>query len=76
MYEITKNDKDLFEVFKENQRVYKDGEYDFTFEDRFIVYHCYNQQDIVYIALDMHTGLSSVVVRRNNKKKLDILEFR
>ena len=27
MYEITKNDKDLFEVFKENRRVYKDGEY-------------------------------------------------
>lgn len=76
MYEITKNDKDLFEVFKENRRAYKDGEYDFTFEDRFIVYHCYNQQDIVYIALDMHTGLSSVVVRRNNMKKVDYSEYK
>ena len=59
MLEITFEHKDLFDIIKENNRVYKDGEYDFTFEGRFVVYHCHHKNELVYIALDMETGYGS-----------------
>ena len=65
MYEITFKGEKLFEVYKDQRKIYPDGEYDFTFEHRFLIYHCHNQGDLVYIAFDTFTGLSSEVVRRN-----------
>ena len=68
MYEITFKGATLFEIYKEQRKIYPDGVYDFTFEHRFLIYHCHHQGDLVYIAFDTHTGLSSEVVRRNSLK--------
>lgn len=62
MLEITFEHKDIFELFKENNHVYKDGVYDFTFEGRFAVYHCHYKNELVYISLDMETGYNSQIL--------------
>ena len=70
MYEISFNGDKLFEIYKEQRKIYPDGVYDFTFEHRFLIYHCHNQGDLVYIAFDSFTGLSSEVVRRNTSRTI------
>lgn len=66
MLEITFEHKDIFELFKENEHVYKDGVYDFTFEGRFAIYHTHHRNELVYIALDMETGYGSEVTVKQN----------
>ena len=66
MLEITFEHKDIFELFKENEHVYKDGVYDFTFEGRFSIYHTHHRNELVYIALDMETGYGSEVTVKQN----------
>ena len=61
MLEITFEHKDIFELFKENNHVYKDGVYDFTFEGRFAVYHCHYKNELVYISLDMEKPLRNPI---------------
>ena len=54
------NDEALFREFVAKGKAYGDGTYDFTFEDRYIIYHV---KDVAlrYIALDKETGLASEV---------------
>lgn len=75
MLEITFEHKDIFELFKENEHVYKDGVYDFTFEGRFAIYHCQYQGELAYIALDMETGYGSVVTRKKDMNLYSPDEF-
>ena len=54
------NDEALFQEFVAKGKAYGDGTYDFTFENRYIIYHV---KDVAlrYIALDKETGLASEV---------------
>ncbi len=66
MFEITTVGKSEFFEFKELGKVYPNGVFDFTFENRYLIYHHRNQGMHEYIALDRITGLGSTVCRRNN----------
>lgn len=66
MFEITYNGDTVFDTFKDCGKVYENGVYDFTFEERFIIYHVDFKTQVRYVALDIKTGLSSLVL---NKKK-------
>lgn len=68
MFEISYNDKELFDDYVECGKAYKKGKYDFTFEGRFIVYHAVMKNMAIYIALDMQTGLASKIVETPKDK--------
>lgn len=64
MFEITRNHEPLLEQYIYDRKAYKKGIYDFTFENRFLIYHTPSPPEYVYYALDMKTGLSSEVCRK------------
>lgn len=64
MFEITRNHQDAFEYYLNERKAYPGGDYDFTFEDRFLIYHAPLRHQTVYFAIDMKTGLSSEVLRK------------
>lgn len=66
MFEITRNHQDAFEYYLNERKAYPGGDYDFTFEDRFLIYHAPLRHQTVYFAIDMKTGLSSEVCSRKN----------
>lgn len=68
MYEITYNDIEIFEIYQHNQKAHFDGFYDFTFEDRFIVYHRKRKNNVQYYVLDKETSLTSTISQENKKK--------
>ena len=59
MFEITHRDRHKLQSYIEKGTAYKDGIYDFTFENRFLIYHCTLAHRLTYLALDLKTGLSS-----------------
>ena len=64
MFEITYKDKERLNEYIENRKAYPNAVYDFTFENRFLVYHCEMTNELHYIALDMETGCGSEMCRR------------
>ena len=64
MFEINFNGQEILDYYKNERKAYKDGEYDFTFENRFLIYHSVLCHELHYLALDTTTGLSSEVTRR------------
>ncbi len=64
MFEITYHHRDELETYQNSQKAYKNGIYDFTFENRFIIYHAEMTNQIHYLAIDMKTGKGSEVMRR------------
>ena len=64
MFEITYNGEEMLRNYKQSRLAYKDGEYDFTFEDRYIIYHCNLCNELVYLAIDIETGKGIEVQRR------------
>lgn len=64
MFEITYNGEEMLRNYKQRRLAYKDGEYDFTFEDRYIIYHCNLCNELVYLAIDIETGKGIEVQRR------------
>ena len=61
MYEINFLDSESFDSYKDNRKLYKDGIYDFTFEERFIIYHNKIKDLTYYYAFDKTTNRSSRV---------------
>ena len=61
MFEITYHTEDIFDNFKDAQMVPQTAVYDFSFEDRMIIFHLKDKNGVVYIALDTNTGKSSQV---------------
>lgn len=61
MFEFTYSDHELFESYVNCDKAYYGGEYDFTFEDRFIIYHIALKNQIRYIVIDKATGDSEIV---------------
>ena len=64
MFEITYSDKETFEAYQNAGKAHKGGTYDFTFENRFIIYHACLRNKVDYIAIDMTTGLASCVITK------------
>ncbi|MBO5970538.1 MAG: ATP-dependent DNA helicase [Clostridia bacterium] len=61
MFETTRNDSKLLKELIQKNKAYPEGIYDFTFEDRFLIYHYSNQRYTRYIALDKESELASEV---------------
>lgn len=72
MYEITYNDKETLADYIVKRMAYDGGIYDFTFEGRYLIYHERVMGEWHYIALDMTTGVGSVMYR--GKKSLRITD--
>lgn len=64
MFEITYNDAKVFEKIRSMGKVPKDSAYDFTFENRFLVFHAPECNRIDYIAVDKKTGHGSLVISK------------
>ncbi|MBO5015180.1 MAG: ATP-dependent DNA helicase [Bacteroidaceae bacterium] len=65
MFEFTYSDNDILESYKDCGKAYKKGVYDFTFENRYLIYHAPLRNKVDYIALDLKTGLASSVITKN-----------
>lgn len=75
MFEITFNDRNKLGSLIKNKKAYPKGKYDFTLENRFLVYHCPLRQRLVYIAVDMKTGYGSEVISLKNKERFTVRDF-
>ena len=75
MFEITYNDNEIFENYQACQKAYKTGLYDFTFEDRFIIYHTKLRNQLDYLAIDKLTGKSSHVTTRHLDDVIEKAEY-
>lgn len=58
---MTYTDAEVLEQYKDCEKAYDNGVYDFTFENRYIIYHANIRNRTEYLALDMKTGLASQV---------------
>lgn len=76
MFELTYNDSEALEDWKYSGKVHKDAAYDFTFEDRYIIYHITMRNKVDYIALDIITGLSSSVITKRKGELYTGASFR
>ena len=65
MFEFTYSDNEILDNYKDCGKAYPKGEYDFTFEHRYLIYHAPLRNKVDYIAIDMKTGLSSAVITKN-----------
>ena len=75
MFEITYNDYDALDRYIDEHKAYPDAKYDFTFENRFLVYHCEMTNALHYIVLDMKTGYGSELLRRKKNKPIPAESF-
>ena len=75
MFEITYKDKERLNEYIENRKAYPNAVYDFTFENRFLVYHCEMTNELHYIALDMETGCGSEMCRRKKNSPIPAESF-
>ena len=70
MFEITYNDRDKLNEYINSKKAEANAEYDFTFENRFIIYHIERLGTLTYIALDMTTGRGSEIARKSSSYKI------
>lgn len=68
MFEIEIVHKDLFEDYLAKGIAYKNGIYDFTFENRYLIYHIERKTIVSYIAIDMTTDRSSRIVSKKHSE--------
>ena len=51
MFEITYSDNETFEAYQNAGKAHKGGTYDFTFENRQIIYHANLRHKVDYLSL-------------------------
>lgn len=66
MFEITRIHDDALEYYINERIAYPNAEYDFTFEEQFLIYHIMQGDKAIYYAIDMKTNLTSEVCRRTD----------
>lgn len=76
MFEITYSDSETLESFKLADKAYEGGVYDFTFENKYIIYHAPMRHKVDYIALDVTTGLASCVITKNSGELYTKVSYR
>lgn len=69
MFEESKQDEQFLRALQAGKKAYPDGIYDFTYYNRFIIYHFFLAGFYTYIALDKKTGLGSQVTKTQYKIK-------
>lgn len=65
MFEITYDGEEIFDYHREYGRVHPKGEYEFTFENRFLIFKQPNKNRFEYIAFDMKTNRTSRIEERS-----------
>lgn len=70
MYEITHDGNRKLQEYIAKDIACEDGEYDFTYEHRYLIYHAPLMREWYYFVLDMITDNSSVAYRGKKKLKL------
>lgn len=76
MFEITYQDSDCLQDFIETGKAYRGAIYDFTFENRFHIYHFFVRDSARYVALDSRTGYGSEITRRRKDRLFDSRSYR
>ena len=76
MFEITYRNDDMLRDFVDAGKAYRGATYDFTFEDRFIIYHFFVKNTARYVALDSKTGYGSEITRRSKDRLFDRRSYR
>ena len=76
MFEITYEDSKILSKFKEAKKADITGIYDFTFENRFLIYHYEATHQLHYVALDKQTGCGSEIMRRKPNCAIRKSEYR
>lgn len=64
MFEMTYDGNEILENYIDAGKAYKGGVYDFTFENRYLIYHAPLRYKIDYIAIDLTTGYGSSVITK------------
>jgi len=72
MFEITHCDDERLDYYIYERIAYPKARYDFTFENRYLIYHAPVKHVWYYIALDMKTNLSSQILE--SKTPIDITD--
>lgn len=76
MFEITFHDEDLLQSFAERHKTYPGAVYDFTFENRFVIYHAVVAHALHYVTLDTKTGYGSEICTRKMDRPIQKSEYR
>lgn len=76
MFEITNNHKEQFDMLSLFRIIDPNGVYDFTFENKYIVYHYEATHQLHYIALDIKTRYGSEILCRKLDNPVDPKEYR
>ena len=63
MFEFRRTDEEMLEYYVREHIAYPEAKYDFTFEERYLVYHAPMLHKTIYYAVDMETRLSFEVCR-------------
>lgn len=63
---INFNDVRFYLNLLESKKIHRLANYDFTFENRFIIYHYQHGDRFNYVAFDKTTGLGSIVCKQKN----------
>ena len=64
MFEMTYDGNEILENYINAGKAYKGSVYDFTFENRYLIYHAPLRQKIDYIAIDLTTGYSTSIITK------------
>lgn len=76
MFEITYSDSETLKSYILADKAYEGGVYDFTFENRYIIYHASMRHKVDYIALDMTTGRASHILTKNHGELYTNVSYR
>ena len=76
MSEITYSDSETLKSYILADKAYEGGVYDFTFENRYIIYHASMRHKVDYIALDMTTGLASHILTKKPGELYTTVSYR
>lgn len=76
MFEITYSDSETLKSYILADKAYEGGVYDFTFENRYIIYHASMRHKVDYIALDMTTGLASHILTKKPGELYTTVSYR
>lgn len=76
MFEITFHDEDILQSFTERHKTYPGAVYDFTFENRFVIYHAVVAHALHYVTLDTKTGYGSEICTRRIGCPIQKSEYR
>lgn len=69
MFEFTYNDHELLESYISCDKAYFGGEYDFTFEKRYLIYHITLINKTKYILIDKKTGKTEIITTVRAEEK-------